>query len=637
MKTLRLLVAVILASAATAFAQVFTSPTQTTAAYDLWVVPGGSDKASCIFPNMACKTIGGAINKLPDVINHKVTIHLLNTSYTESPTLADKELGAGGSVVFVGVGLPVISGTFSVVNVRGGAAGATLISLSGISTSVSTSGLQPTMDSTGALNYVSNSTTVSNAVLGTPLPNDAGTLLYYVDIGGSDNNACTQPYSVAGSKGPCATPQGALNKIPKLLRQGVLLSVDAGTYPGFIVSGFMEDNGQQQQTGSLLISGSMKNSSDLATGTATGTATSGSAGSGQTFGALVNSGATWTVNDLVGRFISTSTPTNALQVIASNTATTINIVGTWNSPTSSTTYTIQDPNVLINTAKQRPGNAVFAPSNNRAAIQFLGNQILYRASSMVVQQMRLAPPAGGGIDINDNSSIQFQLLQVRTAGIPIRTGLGQPNVDVINSDVFASGGTTGVSHGAGAMQLGQGAGAGVLIRGIAAGTPGVQIAPIVGPPPLLSGFFQAEVDGFTDGAWITSTTNIPGSFAQSRINCADSTGIGVRIGSTTSNIMGWSSTTQFITTNIATCGTGIQVVGPATADITSLTGSVATTGIAGYLGASVSYAKAGVSLTAGTNEINLDTADATGTFAGTAAGHCVVSSTSGNYSRVCAR
>jgi hypothetical protein len=44
-----------------------------------------------------------------------------------------------------------------------------------------------------------------------------------------------------------------------------------------------------------------------------------------------------------------------------------------------------------------------------------------------------------------------------------------------------------------------------------------------------------------------------------------------------------------------------------------------------------------MAMTAGTNEVNIDNAEVTGTFAAGVVGNCRVSSASGNYSRVCAR
>jgi len=460
----------------------------------------------------------------------------------------------------------------------------------------------------------------------------ATTTNYFVDGSlGNDNNNCS-----ASGASACLTIQGALNKIPKLLLNAVKVNVAAGTYAGFIVSGFYEDNGLQQTTGAIFISGGLSNST-LATGSATGTATSGTAGSGTTFGTLTDTGATWTVNDLVGRLITTATPTNTALVIASNTATTLTIVGTWSSPNASTTYAIQDPNVIVNTSLQRPGNAAFGPSNNRAAIQFLGNQILYRASSIVVQQMRLAPAAGGGVDIADNSSIQFQQMQIRTSNVPLRVSLGNANVDIINSDLDSTAGAAGIFCGAGAIQVGQGTGTGVLVRsGANGGLPGIQIQPQVAEP-MLSGITQVQITGFTHGIQLTNSATLSTvNVLQVQIICFDSTGVGVQVGNTVTNNLGSNSGGLMMSTvNVATCGTGVQIVGPASADIVALTGAAATTGIAAILGGVAVFTKASTTITAGTNEINLDLGAVTASFADVTASHCI--STIDQASRVCGR
>src|SRR5882757_2311988 len=107
-----------------------------------------------------------------------------------------------------------------------------------------------------------------------------GAQSYFVDGSlGSNTNNCT-----ASGASACLTIQGALNKIPKLLRDLVTVTVAAGTYAGFSVAGFTCDPGIQTTTGGIMVDGfgAFANST-LATGSATGTFTSSTAGSGTTF------------------------------------------------------------------------------------------------------------------------------------------------------------------------------------------------------------------------------------------------------------------------------------------------------------------------------------------------------------------
>src|SRR5438128_294812 len=55
---------------------------------------------------------------------------------------------------------------------------------------------------------------------------------YYVDPTGSDGNACT-----ASGTAACLTIQAAVNKIPKALRHEPTVSIAAGSYAGFTLSG----------------------------------------------------------------------------------------------------------------------------------------------------------------------------------------------------------------------------------------------------------------------------------------------------------------------------------------------------------------------------------------------------------------
>lgn len=194
----------------------------------------------------------------------------------------------------------------------------------------------------------------------------------FVDPTGSDSNTCT-----TASTGACLTPQGAINAAPKMLRHQLTISLAAGTYAGFTISGFTVDPGLQHSSAGIAITGGRATSTTIATGTATGTATSGSAGSGIIYGTLIDSGATWTTNDLRGRliYIVSGTGSGQLKRITTNTSTALTIAGIWTSPASDSVYAIQDPNVFITPT------AAFVPTTdggiatNAAGIQILDNNM----------------------------------------------------------------------------------------------------------------------------------------------------------------------------------------------------------------------------------------------------------------------
>jgi hypothetical protein len=132
MKTFTRLLALVALAAVPASAQIVTTDVKaTTAAIKLWVDPAGADNNNCLFNNKPCKTLNGAYAKIPDNVYHAITIMVAAGTYSSSSTLHDKVIGTGGSIAFVGTGSPTLSGSFSIVNVSGGAA----ITLTGITVS----------------------------------------------------------------------------------------------------------------------------------------------------------------------------------------------------------------------------------------------------------------------------------------------------------------------------------------------------------------------------------------------------------------------------------------------------------------------------------------------------------------------
>lgn len=468
-----------------------------------------------------------------------------------------------------------------------------------------------------------------------------GLQTYFVATTGSDSNNC----QVSGS--PCLTIQGALNKVPKLLRDQVTISITAGTYGGFTISGFTYDTSIQTATGGLLIDGALATST-LATGSATGTAAGAgqSAGSGSTFGVLCDSGATWTVNDLRGRFLTTALPTNTALAISSNTATCITVVGLMVLPVAAqTTYTVQDPSVILNTAVSIPANPINAASANRAAIECADNQITYRANAIVIRNLRTSNAAGSGIEISDTSAYRLTNVQLRPSGAAVSGLLIDTLVStamdgalsIANSDVSTSSSGAVVIAAGGTFTS-----AGTLFRNAGSASLGLNLGN-TGAVAITIGTSEMLTLGQSAGAAVAlqsgSIGDFSSAFTDNRISCAAASASGIFIGPTsiTSTITGAGGSLSTITnTNIITCNIGLSVVGPrSNADVTSMTGAAAVTGFSVTLGGLVTFAKAGTTITAGTNEVNLDSGGATAAFADIVAGTCLA--TAPQSSRVCGR
>lgn len=458
---------------------------------------------------------------------------------------------------------------------------------------------------------------------------------YFVDgSSGNDTNGC-----MGSGASACATIQGALNKIPKLLRDQVTVNVAPGTYPGFIVSGFMVDNAVQQATGGLLIAGALANST-LASGAATGTATSGTAGSGSTFGTLADGAATWTPNDLVGRFVTTSAPTNTAVLVSSNTATALTVVGTWAAPTGSTTYMIQDPSVILNTGVSRPATPNNA-SSVRAGILLSSNFLGGRQDSIVIRQMRVANATGpSGVELGSSTGVRLETMQLRPAASN-STGVSTTSlplvgyVSLFNVDVSLTSGLVGLNFFSGGIVTASK----VLARNSV--NSGDAFA-FRGGTTILS-LSAIESRAFVDGIIIDCATGLTslgvGNFTGNRIACGTSSGVGISVGVLDvddQNTIGCPSVFGPIdTTDIATCNTAVQTAGSAGVEVSGLTGSVSTTGFDVRNGGLITFVKAGVTLTASTNEVNLDNGALTTTFSSINANSCAA--TPGFGSRVCGR
>lgn len=180
----------------------------------------------------------------------------------------------------------------------------------------------------------------------------AAMTLYVDPTSGSDSSACVSTGAAA-----CKTVNGALTKVPGRVSHNVTINLASGTYTDSTikVEGFNIDNGV-----TLSIAGAQI-AFTPATGTSTGTLTGVTAGSLSTTRAtVVDSGQTWTVNDLRGRFFRTTSGSGTANYypIISNTATDIVLATNSSNVVVGNTYEVITPGAVFSftAAGQIKGN-----------------------------------------------------------------------------------------------------------------------------------------------------------------------------------------------------------------------------------------------------------------------------------------
>ncbi len=459
----------------------------------------------------------------------------------------------------------------------------------------------------------------------------SGALTLYVAPAGSDGNACT-----GGGSEACATIQGALNKAPHELRDQVTISVAAGSYAGFYVSGFVSDQGYQQTTGGLLIDGAMGNSS-ISTGTATGTATSATQGS-HVRGTLTDSGQSWTTDDLQGRYLVTTGGTGSGQtfVISSNTVTAITILGAWApTPDATTTYAIQEPTAVLNSSISSPASTTQGAISNSTTVYISGSNVNYSSTptSVVLRKFRFTATSSNGVTVRAGVGLTLDQLQFAAGSatgnrILATTGGSDVKVNLMSSlttsttlthAVFGSC-IAGCSVTNSLLQKGK---FGLSFRGTGTAqtsnvfawleTIDTQLVPLDYRGPMSAG----GADAFLD--------------------CASASGnYGVGLGVGTSATAFWYLIGSGVSLDhvlISDCERGVLVHNGNTADLNVVSSSNLTTAFDVRWGGTLVFDSAGTSATGSSQDISMDNGAVTSTKA--AVGTCL---TSANYlSRVCKR
>lgn len=201
-----------------------------------------------------------------------------------------------------------------------------------------------------AVNSIDNENVINGTV---------SNLTLFVNTTGSDSNPGT-------AAAPFKTLQAAIDSIPKKIRHLVQVNVSANAFAGCLIQGFTVEPASNADPVGLNIRGTLVTAT-LATSTASGTFTAITNGNDATasFAVFTDATKSWTVNNLVGRFLEIQSGLGAFQggVIVSNTATTITIASGALFGAGLGTYTIRDQGTSITTSVNAPGTSVFGSND----------------------------------------------------------------------------------------------------------------------------------------------------------------------------------------------------------------------------------------------------------------------------------
>jgi hypothetical protein len=173
-----------------------------------------------------------------------------------------------------------------------------------------------------------------------------GVLVLYVDTAlGDDTNDC-----LSSGAGACATIQSAIDRVPKYVNHNVSVFVAGGTYATAYISGFVIRN-----SATFFVRGVLVNSTTLATGTATGTA------DGGTTTTCVDSGQTWTVDDVIGHLVYVN---GEYRVVYDNNGTTLYFRNPLSGTCNGQDYEIKDWTTFVQGVETNGGLGPITVENN---------------------------------------------------------------------------------------------------------------------------------------------------------------------------------------------------------------------------------------------------------------------------------
>lgn len=423
-----------------------------------------------------------------------------------------------------------------------------------------------------------------------------GALALFVDPTGSDSNACT-----ASGTSACATPNGALAKVPGKIAHAVTITVADGTYSSLQVYGFQFTNG-----GSLAITGNVNTATGLASGTATGTL-SALSNTAVPVGSLTDGANTWTTDNLKGLFIrmTNGTASGQRRIIVTNTGTVITPARHYaTAPTIGDAYAIERPGALLNAASN--AFAIRAITGDTgASITITGFEVTASSVGMVI----------GGVY---GPAITLSAIRV-VNGFSFTSA--QSLVTLQN--VYSSGGLSAVSNTRGLVTNVSG---NFMVTMSNPGQPvltvtqsGIQGAGVVENTSSTGKALRLDV---ASNVRLLPTAGVSGS-AQWQLRCASgSTGsIGIEQDQPL-------STAVFQNLNISNCVTGVQASYDSSIGVYNAGISNATTGLRATKGGSIHLLGGGCpTFTTVTNETQLEATNAA--CAGLIGANCFINAVSG--------
>lgn len=414
---------------------------------------------------------------------------------------------------------------------------------------------------------------------GPPVLSTTGVQAFYVDPSGSDANDCRFSGVFA-----CRTLAGAMQKIGAYyIRHDVQINVADGTYAENlnIAGGLYIVNGV-----TVTIAGTLA-AFTVATGTNSGTSTASAAGSAATGPAtMTDSGQSWTVNDLKGRFITFTSGalSGSSFPITANTATVITMAGTGAAGTGST-YSIQTPGAVF----AQPANGTIANVDGRGSLTFSGVGITSSSTSGVIFR-------GPGLLGITNCRL---VMASSVAGLNVQLGLATLTRSYVQNTssgpgVLVTGGSAAVlpalSVSGAFVQSTTGSAISVLNNGLTSNT----MSPI---------FLET-----TTGTGLSTRAGQNVNLSSGAFATCTSTGIGFSVGvAATASVAPVSASLGLpATTRITGCATGVLVNGPSQASIGAMSFDTVTTAVSVVKGGVVDFVSTTPTFTTVTNELSYD-------------------------------
>jgi len=245
---------------------------------------------------------------------------------------------------------------------------------------------------------------------GGPAQKTTEDLTFYVRASGSDAaDGLTENTAYA-------TIQKAIDQVPDIVKHNIVIDVGEGTFAGFEIASLIVD-----RSATLIVQGALIPAT-VATGANSGVATGGSTTQ------IVDSGQSWTSDDLVGKLALVD---GEYRFIWKNDGTTLELVGALGASSSGKNYTIYDHGTVINSAADRFPMAHIVASNLRCG---------FRTSCQVQDIMTTA----GIVGVYTSNGSPLGIVRCRATGAYYGYAWQGTSDELLLLDVFADQNSTGI-------------------------------------------------------------------------------------------------------------------------------------------------------------------------------------------------